>query len=108
MNRKQARAAARRGQQVKREPVMQMKRSAIREIEKEMALRGTRKGFDVAMLFTLNTLYDKHGFTPDMLEEFAETLNGLYDSFNKGYINFDDLATTLKEETGIGIELESK
>lgn len=108
MNREQARAAARKGQKVKREPVMQMKRSDIEEIEKEMAIKAVRKGFDVAMLFTLNTLHDKHGFTPEMLEGFAETLNGLYESFNQGYIDFEDLRKTLKDETGINIEYQSR
>ena len=55
------------------------------------------------MLLFFTVLHDKHGFGKKRLEKVSSQINDLMDSYNKGYINLEDLNSTLHEETGINI-----
>ena len=48
-------------------------------------------------------LRDHHGFGKKRLEAFVEDCIELFDSFDKGYITFDDMQKTIFEETGVQI-----
>lgn len=55
------------------------------------------------LLLFFTVLHDKHGFGKKRLEKVSSQVNDLMYSYNKGYINLEDLNSTLYEETGINI-----
>ena len=59
--------------------------------------------FKQMMLLPLMTLRDKNGFGAQRLERFIDDVADMLDSYNKGYLDLDDIEQTLKEETGIEI-----
>lgn len=58
------------------------------------------KGF---LLLGLMVLRDEFGFGTKRMERFIDRMHDLMDSYNKGYINTDDLNKTIHEETGIKV-----
>lgn len=49
-------------------------------------------------------LRTKYGYGRDRLNKFIIEFNELVDSINNGYLDFDDIITTLKEEVDIDIK----
>lgn len=49
-------------------------------------------------------LRTKFGYGKERLARFIEEYNELVDSINNGYLDFDDIITTLKEEVDIDIK----
>lgn len=49
-------------------------------------------------------LRTKYGYGRDRLNKFIIEFNELVDSINSGYLDFDDIITTLKEEVDIDIK----
>lgn len=49
-------------------------------------------------------LRTKYGFGRDRLNKFIIEFNELVDSINNGYLDFDDIITTLKEEVDVDIK----
>ncbi len=70
-------------------------------------LKATSEAMDFAfrqmMLLPLMVLRDKNGFGAKRLERFIEDVADMLDSYNKGYLNLDDIEITLEEETGIKV-----
>lgn len=52
---------------------------------------------------TFLILHDKFNFNADMLEQYAEELQMSLDTYHQRYFSLADLASTVKEETGIDI-----
>lgn len=73
----------------------------------DMKLKATSEAMDFAfkqmMLLPLMTLRDKNGFGAKRLERFIDDVADMLDSYNRGYLDLDDIEQTLKEETGIEI-----
>ena len=59
--------------------------------------------FQANMILTLTVLRDGFDFGTVRLERFIDKYQDLLDSYNKGYISVEDLAETLKKETGIRV-----
>lgn len=70
-------------------------------------LKATSEAMDFAfkqmMLLPLMVLRDKYGYGAKRLEEFIDNVADMLDSYNKGYLDLDDIEQTLKEETGIEV-----
>lgn len=49
-------------------------------------------------------LRTKYGYGRDRLNKFIVEFNELVDSINRGYLDFDDIITTLKEEVDVDIK----
>ena len=69
--------------------------------------KGKEESLDFAIAYSmavaLMVLRDKNGFGAKRLERFIEDVADMLDSYNRGYLNLDDIEKTLEEETGIKI-----
>ena len=54
-------------------------------------------------LIALTVLHDKFGYGKKRLQRFIDEYQDVLDSYNKGYVNVDDLKSVLREECGIEI-----
>lgn len=70
-------------------------------------LKATSEAMDFAfrqmMLLPLMVLRDHYGFGAKRLEYYIDHMADMLDSYNKGYLNLDDIEQTLEEETGIKV-----
>lgn len=73
----------------------------------DMKLKATSEAMDFAfkqmMLLPLMVLRDKYGYGAKRLEDFIENVADMLDSYNRGYLDLDDIEKTLEEETGIEV-----
>lgn len=73
----------------------------------DIKLKATSEAMDFAfrqmMLLPLMVLRDKYGYGAQRLERFIDDVADMLDSYNKGYLDLDDIEQILKEETGIEI-----
>lgn len=73
----------------------------------DMKLKATSEAMDFAfkqmMLLPLMVLRDKYGYGAQRLERFIDDVADMLDSYNKGYLDLDDIKKTLEEETGIKV-----
>ncbi len=73
----------------------------------DIKLKATNEAMDFAfgqmMLLPLMVLRDKYGYGAKRLEEFIDNVADMLDSYNKGYLDLDDIEKTLEEETGIKV-----
>lgn len=84
-----------------KEPVLNVKVSDISKIKENAVNQAADTAFVMMITIPLMVLRDKYGFGKKRLEVFSDYVLDLYESFDKGYITFDDLKETLKEEAGI-------
>ena len=59
--------------------------------------------FRQMILLPLMVLRDHYGFGAKRLEDYIDYVADMLDSYNKGYLNLDDIEKTLEEETGIKV-----
>jgi len=64
-----------------------------------------KHGYISNMAFALLVLNDKFDFTEEQLNQFIDEAAELLDSYNKDLLTFEDICETLKEETGITLQL---
>lgn len=73
----------------------------------DIKLKATSEAMDFAfkqmMLIPLMVLRDKYGYGAKRLEEFIDNVADMLDSYNRGYLDLNDIEQTLKEETGIEV-----
>ncbi|MGI5949840.1 hypothetical protein [Peptoniphilus sp.] len=73
----------------------------------DIKLKATHEAMDFAfrqmMLIPLMALRDHYGYGTKRLEEFIDHVADMLDSYNKGYLDLDDIENTLEEETGIKV-----
>ena len=73
----------------------------------DIKLKATSEAMDFAfrqmMLLPLMVLRDKNGYGAQRLERFIDDVADMLDSYNKGYLDLDDIEKTLEEETGIKV-----
>ncbi len=74
-----------------------VRKSDIYKIKKQ----ATQEVFELLLAVPVSVLFDKFGFTPEQLEDFAERVLYLFDSFQRGYVSIESLRETLAEEAGI-------
>ena len=74
-----------------------VRKSDLDKIKKQ----ATQEVFELLLAIPVSVLFDKFGFTPEQLEDFAERVLYLFDSFQRGYVSIEGLRETLAEEAGI-------
>ena len=75
----------------------------IEDIKRKATSEAMDFAFRQMMLLPLMVLRDKYGYGAKRLEEFIDNVADMLDSYNKGYLDLDDIEQTLKEETGIEV-----
>lgn len=108
MNRAERRRAAKAGIPVKKEPVINIKASDVTQMKKDASKEAANMGFLLMLGLPVMALHDKWGFGPVRCERFVDQVLDLYDSFEKGYITFEDIHAALKKETGITLVSEGR
>lgn len=98
--------AERRRNQKQKDPVYNLKQSDIDKIKKDASNEAIDKAFIIMCSLPCMVLRDKYGFGEKRMKQFMDHLMELYDSFNTGYVTFEDLLTTLKEEVGVTFEFK--
>lgn len=79
----------------------------IQSLKQNATDEAVSKAFTLMLAIPVMVLHDKYGqlMKKDGREErFAELCLDLYDSYEKGYVTFEDLKACLEEETGMKIE----
>lgn len=69
----------------------------------DLKKNATKEAVKVTQLFPVWVLRNQ-GWGEKRLKRFLEDYSDLIDSYNRGYLNLEDIATTLDEETGVRIE----
>ena len=100
-NRKQRRKSK---NTIKKEPTYTLRKSDIERIKKEQTSKAVDVAFTLLLGIPVMVLHDKNGFQPDQLEAFVSDILSLYDSYEKGYIELNDIRQTLKDETGVELD----
>ena len=98
MNRAERRRAAK--EEAKKDTIYTLNREQFETMKMEIAKRTVVHSFVKMFGLSLMALHDEYGFGGKRLKVFAAKVMNLLDSFDKGYISFDDLEQTIKEETG--------
>lgn len=82
-------------------PVYTLNGDQIKKIKEDAANEAMAKAFVLMMGLSLNALRDGFDWGTVRLTRFSDKVLDLLDSFNKGYISFDDCLNTIKKETGV-------
>lgn len=75
----------------------------IEDIKRKATSEAMDFAFKQMMLLPLMVLRDKYGYGAKRLEDFIENVADMLDSYNRGYLDLDDIEKTLEEETGIKV-----
>lgn len=75
----------------------------IEDIKRKATSEAMDFAFKQMMLLPLMVLRDHYGFGAKRLEEYIDNVADMLDSYNKGYLDLDDIKKTLEEETGIEV-----
>ena len=77
-----------------------------------MKYDATNEAIGQALILMLSlpcmVMRDKHGYGKKRMEQYVDDILDYWDSFNKGYISFEDCVKCLKEEMGIDLIEEGK
>lgn len=101
MNRAERRRLAKAEQ--KKTATLNLTAEQFEAFKQEQTRKTTYTSLILMLGIPLMVLRDKHGFGKKRLENFIEDSIELLDSFDKGYITFDDLQDTIYEETGVRV-----
>lgn len=87
-----------------------MNPSQIKNMKEDATKKAVDTAFTLMLAIPVMVMHDKY---PQLMrkeadgkgreERFAEMILDLYDSYDKGYVTLEDLATCLYEETGMRI-----
>lgn len=86
----------------KKNPCVHLKESDIKKIKSQAADKALKYG----LVLFLTVMRDKEGYGLKRLQRVYENMIELADSINKGYVNWQDLETTLFEESNIKIHFK--
>ena len=108
MNRAERRKLKKEGKTIKKEPIINIKKSDIDEIKRDAIREASEIAFILMLSIPVMVIHDHY---PKIMkkevdgkgreERFADLCLDLYDSYDKGYITLTDLHKCLKEETGM-------
>lgn len=87
-----------------KDPILSLRRSEINAIKDKATNEAIDKAFGLMLGIPVMVLHDKHGYGSVRLERFMDQVMDLYESFNKGYLDFDDILKTIEDETGLRLE----
>lgn len=111
MNRVERRKLQKEGKIIKKEPIINIKRSELEAIKKEAIREASEIAFILMLSIPVMVLHDHYSKImkrevdgKNREERFADLCVDLYDSYDKGYVTLSDLQECLKEETGMEFE----
>lgn len=100
--------AERRAKGIKtKEPIINIKVSEIEQIKADAVEKACQKAFFLMLAIPTMVIHDMFG---DLMkrdgreEKFANLVLELYDTYQKGYVSFDELKQCLAQETGLRME----
>ena len=100
--------AERRRQGKEKDKVYYLKQSEINAIKEEAVKEAVGKAFALMYYIPTMVLRDKWGFGKERLGRFADQVTDMYESYDLGYISFEDMCTTIYEETGVQLMKTAK
>ena len=87
-----------------------MNHSQIKDMKEDATKKAIHAAFTLMLAIPVMVIHDKY---PQLMkrevdgksreERFAEMILDLYDSYDKGYVTFEDLVKCLEEETGMKV-----
>ena len=86
-----------------------MKKSDIEKMKVDAADKAMKVAFELMVSIPVMVIHDKFGQLmkkEGREEKFAELCLDLYDSFQKGYVELDELRKCLEEEAGWKVEMK--
>lgn len=86
----------------KKNSVVHLKQSEVKKIERKAADAGLK--YAILLFFTV--MRDKEGYGIKRLKRIYEEVTELADSINKGYVKWQDLEQTLKDEANIVFDID--
>ncbi|MBO5100591.1 MAG: hypothetical protein J6B63_04705 [Treponema sp.] len=101
MNRAERRRITKENQ---KNPTLNIKVSDINKNKETATKDAVNEAVSLMLSIPVMVLHDKYGFGKKRLQKFTDQCLELFDSFNKGYVSFEDLINTLKEETGVEVK----
>ena len=100
--------AHRRKNNIKKEPVYNVKLSDIMKIKKEAANEAVDIGFVMMMAMPIYVLRKDFGFGRVRLERFVDAVMDQYEYMQEGYLTIDDMKKYVYAETGIMLDYSNK
>lgn len=96
------------GTSIKREEkVYTLTQTELDNMKNELTRKAVDKAFTMMLAIPVMVLHDHHwSKCRTNIPKFVDKCLDLYDSYDKGYVSFDDMVTTLEEESGIKIVKE--
>lgn len=108
MNRAEKRALGLKGKnKPQKEPIINIKVSEIEAIKQNAVEKACNLAFFLMLAIPTMVIHDKFGEImkrEGREERFANHVIELYDSYQKGYVSFNDLRDCLEQETGLRME----
>lgn len=80
----------------------------IEAMKREACKQASRVLWELMLGLPVMVLSDKHDFDAAKLDEFVDDVLDLYDSYEQGYLNLNDVEDALKDEVGIMIREKRK
>ena len=91
-----------------KEKVYTITESQIKQMKSDATNEAIGQALILMLSFPCMVMRDKHGYGKKRMEQYVDDILDYWDSFNKGYITFDDCVKCLEEETGINIVDEGR
>lgn len=107
MNRQQRRRLKKQGKEVKKEPVINVKKSDIKRYADQAAEKLKKQATDDAFIITLAVplyvLRHKYGFGKKRLSEFLDHVLFQYECISSDHVTLTDMQKLILEETGVNV-----
>lgn len=104
MNRKQRRAAQKKGIAVPKDPVYNIKSSDIAHMKEQAVDEAADAAMVLLLALPIKVMRDKYGFGAKRLTALADALTDEYQQFSDGDVTLEEYANLVYEYTGIKFE----
>lgn len=91
-----------------KEKVYTLTESQITQMKQDATDEAMGQALILMLSIPCMVMRDKHGYGKKRMSQYVDDVLDYWDSFNKGYISFEDCVKCLKEETGIDLIEEGK
>lgn len=93
----------------KKDPMISIKQSDVDAMKEEATAKGCKMAFALMLVIPAMVINDKFGLLmkkDHRLDKFIDLCMEQYKCYEEGYVELEEMAQTLKEETGIVIKAE--
>lgn len=104
MNRKQRRAAQKKGIAVPKDPVYNIKNSDIRHMKENAVSEAADAAMVLLFAIPVKVMREKYGFGAKRLTALADALTAEYQNFSDGDTSLEEYANLVYQYTGIKFE----